>query len=256
MKDYRTLALDQAAALAGTAAGVSKFRACRLTGGWCGSPEGFPLAARGNRQPVRVAEELARRIDLTNSWFDRVAVTGGYLNFRLAQGWYTAVDTEPVIPGPECSEAVPLPPDFPATIHLGDWSFLWRSSGEKRRPRSALAARQDMGNPAWLVRYTGRRMGTLAGREGTEIPEVWSEVDRTLLRMGAEYPEMCTAESPALGRYLTGLARLLWKSGSGSWAAKAHCAAVLEAGYQQLAGLETADLQKIHPPDPVSVYNR
>lgn len=254
MKDYRALALDQAAMLAGTAAGVRKFGACRLTGEWCGSPEAFPLAARGTRSPVQVAEELARRVDLTDSWFDRVAVTDGYLNFRLAQRWYTAVDTEPVVLGPECTEAVPPPPDFPAAIYLGDWRFLWRSGGGKRRPD--LAARQDQGNPAWLVRYTGRRMRTLASREGTEIPEVWSEADRTLLRMGAEYPGLCRAESPVLGRYLAELARLLWKNDSGSGAAKGFCAAILAAGYQQLAGPEAAGLQKIHPPHPASVYNK
>ncbi len=233
MEDYLTQALSQAAELVSRA--VPCTQRCRLAGDWCSSPAAFSVAAHRGEAPETVAKDLAAHIDVTDSWFDRVTVTGGYLNFRLSHRWYSAVAAEPVVPGPAWRQSVPPIPVFPAAIHSGDWRFLCRSGRNHRTPEAQLAARQDQGNPAWLVRYTGRRLSGLAERERGERPEGWSETDRRLLRSVAEYPGRSVGSAPALSHYLTGLAQQLWKTRDSAPTVQKICAGVLTAGYQQLA---------------------
>ena len=159
---------------------------------------------------------------------------GGYVNLRLAPAWYGAVASAAVVPGPVAETAVPPCPAFPAALAPGDWKFLCRSAVGTVPP--ALAARQDGENPAWLVRYTARRMAALAGRGGGEPPPVWAPGDRELLRLTAEYPARRREPGPALGRYLAALARQLWRLEPVSGAVQRACAGVLAAGYRQLSG--------------------
>ena len=165
-----------------------------------------------------------------------MAAENGYLNLHLSPAWYAAVAAEEVIPGPNMVTPVPPIPAFPAAIDLGDWRFLCRSGGEGHTPAPALAARQDDGNSAWLVRYTAQRVRALADRSGTAVPASWSQEDRTLLQRAAEYPARSQESGPALGRYLAALAQLLWQHSGTAGAVKLACANVLAAGYRQLAG--------------------
>lgn len=236
MEDYRTQALAQAAELIAQAAGEPTAQRCRMRGDWCASPAAFALAARRQTDPERMAAALARKVDLTGSWFDRGSAEGGYVNLRLAPGWYAAVARAAVEPGPAVDTPVPPVPIFPAAIDRKDWRFLCRSGRKGRVPEPALAARQDDGNPVWRVRYTAWRMGVLAARRGTELPADWSPEDRTLLQRAAEYPARCRENGPALGRYLAALAQLLWQYPGASGAAQMACARVLTAGYGQLTG--------------------
>lgn len=234
MKDYRSLALTQAAMLVGRAAKVTVPQNCRLMDGCCGSPEAFALAARQSRSPELVAAELMEQVELADSWFDRVTSEGGYLNLRLSDLWYTAVATAPIERGAVYPVAVPPMPAFPAVIQPGDWRFLCRS--EKAQVTPMLAARQDQGNAAWLVRYTGQRLAELAARQGGMSPRHWKEQDRRVLLNVSEYPSRRSAEPMVLRRHLTQLARLVWKSDTLSPVTQRACAQVLTAGYHQLAG--------------------
>lgn len=236
MEDYRSLALTQAAELIAQAAGEPITQRCRMRGNWCASAAVFALAARQGLEPEQVAAALVRRVELSHSWFDCVEAEGGYLNLRLSPAWYAAVAAEPVTPGPGIESLVPPIPAFPAAIDPGDWRFLCRSGRKGGDPNPALAARQDDGNPAWLVRYTAQRMGALAVRRGTALPADWSPEDRTLLRQAAEYPARQLERGTALGRYLAELAGLLWQCPGVSGTVQMACAQVLAAGYGQLAG--------------------
>lgn len=236
MEDYLAQALSQAAQLTALAAGEPMPQPSGLRGAWCASPAAFALAARRGTDPVPTAEELARTLDLTGSWFDRAAAEQGYLNFHLAPAWYRAVAGGAVEPGPVIERSVPGIPPFPAAIHPGDWRFLCRSGRAQKGPNPALAARQDDGNPAWLVRYTALRMSALADRAGAAVPEHWTPEERSLLRKAAEYPAQRGKNGPQLSRYLVALARQLWQTPNGSGAVLGVCARVLAAGYSQLAG--------------------
>ena len=162
MEDYRAWALAQGAERIARAAGEPVSGRCRFQGDWCASPGAFGLASRRGADPAAVAAALARGTDLAGSWFDRAEALGGYVNLRLAPAWYGAVASAAVVPGPVAETAVPPCPAFPAALAPGDWKFLCRSAVGTVPP--ALAARQDGENPAWLVRYTARRMAALAGR--------------------------------------------------------------------------------------------
>lgn len=234
MEDYRAWALAQGAERIARAAGEPVSGRCRFQGDWCASPGAFGLASRRGADPAAVAAALARGTDLAGSWFDRAEALGGYVNLRLAPAWYGAVASAAVVPGPVAETAVPPCPAFPAALAPGDWKFLCRSAVGTVPP--ALAARQDGENPAWLVRYTARRMAALAGRGGGEPPPVWAPGDRELLRLTAEYPARRREPGPALGRYLAALVRQLWRLEPVSGAVQRACAGVLAAGYRQLSG--------------------
>ena len=129
---------------------------------------------------------------------------------------------------------VPPMPDFPAEIFAGDWRCLCRT--QKKCPTAQLAARQDAGNPAWLVRYTAQRLQRLAEREALPASQAWTEGEQALLLLAAAFAQRQQRDTPAqLFRYLTELARQVWRERCFEGGAAQRCARVLAAGYERLS---------------------
>lgn len=144
--------------------------------------------------------ELAQRLCLTGTVLERVTCEGGFLNFTLKEEWFDAA-----VKCPLALEEIPqLPPikvDCPAFIHPGDWAF----AGKKAKPE--LCARQDEGNPGWLVRITEERLKTLENRAKSSI--CWTQEQKMLLLKLASYDEEMSVGR--LSAFLTDLARLIWQ---------------------------------------------
>ena len=95
-------------------------------------------------------------------------------------------------------------------IFAGDWRCLCRT--QKKCPTAQLAARQDAGNPAWLVRYTAQRLQRLAEREALPASQAWTEGEQALLLLAAAFAQRQQRDTSAqLFRYLTELARQVWR---------------------------------------------
>ena len=176
----------------------------------------FQLAKRSGKPAEACAQALAETVDLTGTWFVKAVPVGGYLNL-------TPVTTP-----------VPPMPDFPAEIFAGDWRCLCRT--QKKCPTAQLAARQDAGNPAWLVRYTAQRLQRLAEREALPVSQAWTEGEQALLLLAAAFAQRQQRDTSAqLFRYLTELARQVWRERCFEGGAAQRCARVLAAGYARLS---------------------
>lgn len=205
----------------------------RVHGKGFATPAPFRLAKEQGTTAERCAQALAQTLTLTDTWFSQAIPQGGYVNLTLCPAWYAAVAAEPARMGGAVTTPVPPLPAFPAEILPADWRCLCR--GSKRPPTPALAARQDRGNPAWLVRYTAERLEQLSQRSGINRTSVL-EKDQALLLRTAEFPLRSQRDTPAqLFRYLTGLAQQVWQTECFTGSAAERCARVLAAGYAQLS---------------------
>ena len=194
----------------------------------------FQLAKRSGKPAEACAQALAETVDLTGTWFVKAVPVGGYLNLTFAPAWYDAAAREPAPAGTPVTTPVPPMPDFPAEIFAGDWRCLCRT--QKKCPTAQLAARQDAGNPAWLVRYTAQRLQRLAEREALPASQAWTEGEQALLLLAAAFAQRQQRDTPAqLFRYLTELARQVWRERCFEGGAAQRCARVLAAGYAQLS---------------------
>ncbi|MCQ2441758.1 MAG: hypothetical protein MJ077_01315 [Oscillospiraceae bacterium] len=145
-------------------------------------------------------EGLLTQQNLSHTWLESVTCQGGFFNFTLREAWFHEAAQHPL----EWEELPPLPPvsiDFPAAIHPGDWVF----AGKKASPERC--ARQDEGNPGWLVRVTEERLRTLENR--AETARTWTPSQKALLLRLAAYDE--SASTGRLTAYLTDLSRLIWQ---------------------------------------------
>lgn len=193
----------------------------------------FQLAKRSGKPAETCAQVLAETVDLTGTWFVKAVPVGGYLNLTFAPAWYDAAAREPAPAGTPVTTPVPPMPDFPAEIFAGDWRCLCRT--QKKLPAPQLAARQDAGNPAWLVRYTAERLQRLAER-GAPVSQVWTEGEQALLLLAAEFAQRQERDTPGqLFRYLVELARQVWQVRCFAGGAAVRCAWVLAAGYAELS---------------------
>lgn len=205
----------------------------RVHNGCLATPTPFRLAKERQTSAEVCAQALAESVDLTGTWFSQAVPAGGYLNLVFAAEWYDAAAREPAQVGTMVTRPVPPIPDFPAEIFPGDWRCLCRT--QKRPPTPQLAARQDAGNPAWLVRYTAERLQRLAERS-VPVSLDWTEGEQALLRLAAEFAQRQEKDTTAqLFRYLTGLARQVWQVRCFAGGAAVRCARVLAAGYETLA---------------------
>ena len=205
----------------------------RIHNGCLATPAPFRLAKERQTSAEVCAQALAESVDLTGTWFSQAVPAGGYLNLVFAAEWYDAAAREPAQVGTLVTSLVPPIPDFPAEIFPGDWRCLCRT--QKKPPTPQLAARQDAGNPAWLVRYTAQRLQRLAERS-VPVSQDWTEGEQALLLLAAEFAQWQEKDTPAqLFRYLTGLARQVWQVRCFAGGAAVRCARVLAAGYETLA---------------------
>lgn len=205
----------------------------RVHNGCLATPAPFRVAKERQTSAEVCAQTLAASVDLTGTWFSEAVPAGGYLNLVFASEWYDAAAREPAQVGTMATSPVPPIPDFPAEIFAGDWRCLCRT--QKKPPTPQLAARQDAGNPAWLVRYTAERLQRLAERS-VPVSQDWTEGEQALLRLAAEFDQRQEKDTPAqLFRYLTGLARQVWQVRCFAGGAAVRCARVLAAGYETLA---------------------
>lgn len=205
----------------------------RVHNGCLATPAPFRLAKEGQTSAEVCAQALAEAVELDGTWFSQAVPAGGYLNLVFAPEWYDAAAQEPAQAGTPVTSPVPPVPAFPAEIFPGDWRCLCRT--QKKQPAPQLAARQDAGNPAWLVRYTAERLHRLAERSAP-LSQVWTEEERTLLRLAAEFAQRQERDTPAqLFRYLVELARQVWQVRCFTGGAALRCARVLAAGYGMLA---------------------
>ena len=202
----------------------------RVHNGCLATPAPFRLAKERQTSAEVCAQALAESVDLTGTWFSEAVPAGGYLNLVFAAEWYDAAARELVQAG--VPVASPVPP-VPAEIFPGDWRCLCRT--QKKPPTAQLAARQDAGNPAWLVRYTAERLQRLAERSAP-VSQVWTEGEQALLLLAAEFAQRQERDTPAqLFRYLVELARQVWQVRCFVGGAAVRCARVLAAGYAQLS---------------------
>ena len=205
----------------------------RVHNGCLATPAPFRLAKEAQTSAEVCAQALAESVDLSGTWFSEAVPAGGYLNLVFAAEWYDAAAREPVQVGTPVTRPVPPVPAFPAEIFVGDWRCLCRT--QKKPPAPQLAARQDAGNPAWLVRYTAERLQRLAERSAP-VSLDWPEGEKALLLLAAEFAQRQERDTPAqLFRYLTGLARQVWQVRCFVGGAAVRCARVLAAGYAQLS---------------------
>lgn len=205
----------------------------RVHNGCLATPAPFRLAKERQTSAEVCAQTLAASVDLTGTWFSEAVPAGGYLNLVFATEWYDAAAREPAQVGTPVTRPVPPIPDFPAEIFAGDWRCLCRT--QKKLPAPQLAARQDAGNPAWLVRYTAERLQRLAER-GAPVSQVWTEGEQALLLLAAEFAQRQERDTPAqLFRYLVELARQVWQVRCFAGGAAVRCAWVLAAGYAELS---------------------
>lgn len=205
----------------------------RVHNGCLATPAPFRVAKERQTSAEVCAQTLAASVDLTGTWFSEAVPAGGYLNLVFASEWYDAAAREPAQVGTMATSPVPPIPDFPAEIFAGDWRCLCRT--QKKLPAPQLAARQDAGNPAWLVRYTAERLQRLAERS-VPVSQVWTEGEQALLLLAAEFARWQERDTPAqLFRYLTGLARQVWQVRCFAGGAAVRCGRVLAAGYETLA---------------------
>ena len=205
----------------------------RVHNGCLATPAPFRLAKERQTSAEVCAQALAESVDLDGTWFSQAVPAGGYLNLVFAAEWYAAAMREPAQVGVPVTRPVPPIPDFPAEIFPGDWRCLCRT--QKKPPTAQLAARQDAGNPAWLVRYTAERLRKLAERSAP-VSQAWTEGEKALLRLAAEFAQRQERDTPAqLFRYLTDLARQVWQVRCFTGGAAARCARVLAAGYETLS---------------------
>ena len=201
--------------------------------GCLATPAPFRLAKERQTSAEVCAQALADSVDLTGTWFSQAVPAGGYLNLVFAAEWYDAAAREPVQVRTMVTRPVPPVPAFPAEIFPGDWRWLCRT--QKKQPTPQLAARQDAGNPAWLVRYTAERLQKLAERSAP-VSQGWTEGEQALLRLAAEFAQRQERDTPAqLFRYLVELARQVWQVRCFVGGAAVRCGRVLAAGYETLA---------------------
>lgn len=205
----------------------------RVHNGCLATPAPFRLAKERQTSAEVCAQALAESVDLDGTWFSQAVPAGGYLNLVFAAEWYDAAAREPAQVGTPVTRPVSPVPAFPAEIFPGDWRCLCRT--QKKPPTAQLAARQDAGNPAWLVRYTAERLQKLAKRSAP-VSQAWTEREKALLLLAAEFAQRQERDTPAqLFRYLTGLARQVWQVHCFTGGAALRCARVLAAGYAGLA---------------------
>lgn len=205
----------------------------RVHNGCLATPAPFRLAKERQTSAEICAQALAEAVELDGTWFSEAVPAGGYLNLVFAAEWYDVAAREPARVGTPVTSPVPPVPAFPAEIFVGDWRCLCRT--QKKLPTAQLAARQDAGNPAWLVRYTAERLQRLAERSAPESLD-WTEGEKALLLLAAEFAQRQERDTPAqLFRYLTGLARQVWQVRCFVGGAALRCARVLAAGYAQLS---------------------
>ena len=205
----------------------------RVHNGCLATPAPFRLAKERQTSAEVCAQALAASVDLTGTWFSQAVPAGGYLNLVFAAEWYDAAAREPAQVGMMVTRPVPPVPAFPAEIFPSDWRCLCRT--QKKPPTPQLAARQDAGNPAWLVRYTAQRLQKLAERS-TPVSQDWTEGEQALLRLAAEFAQRQERDTPGqLFRYLTELARQVWRERCFAGGAAVRCAWVLAAGYAELS---------------------
>ena len=205
----------------------------RVHNGCLATPAPFRLAKERQTSAEVCAQALAASVDLTGTWFSQAVPAGGYLNLVFAAEWYDAAAREPAQAGVPVTDPVPPIPDFPAEIFPGDWRCLCRT--QKKQPAPQLAARQDAGNPAWLVRYTAERLQRLAERS-VPVSQDWTEGEQALLLLAAAFAQRQERDTPGqLFRYLVELARQVWQVRCFAGGAAVRCARVLAAGYETLA---------------------
>lgn len=205
----------------------------RVHNGCLATPAPFRLAKEEQTSAEACAQALAESVDLTGTWFSQAVPAGGYLNLVFAAEWYDAAAREPAQAGVPVTRPVPPIPAFPAEIFPGDWCCLCRA--QKKPPAPQLAARQDAGNPAWLVRYTAERLQKLAERSAP-VSQAWTEGEKALLLLAAEFAQRQERDTPAqLFRYLVELARQVWQVRCFVGGAAVRCARVLAAGYEMLS---------------------
>lgn len=205
----------------------------RIHNGCLATPAPFRLAKERHLPAEACTQALAEGVQLEGTWFSAAIPAGGYLNLTLAPAWYDAAAGEPVETGTPVTTPVPPLPPFPAEIHPADWCCLCRT--QKKPPTASLAARQDAGNPAWLVRYTAERLERLAERGVPSAEHPWTEGERQLLLLAAEFAQRQERDTPAQRfRYLTELARQVWQARCFTGLAAQRCGRVLAAGYAQL----------------------
>lgn len=205
----------------------------RVHNGCLATPAPFRLAKERQTSAEACAQALAESVDLAGTWFSQAVPTGGYLNLVFAAEWYDAAAREPAQVGTPVTRPAPPVPAFPAEIFPGDWRCLCRT--QKKPPTPQLAARQDAGNPAWLVRYTAERLQKLAERSAP-VSQAWTEGEKALLLLAAEFAQRQERDTPAqLFRYLVELARQVWQVRCFVGGAAVRCARVLAAGYEMLS---------------------
>ncbi len=159
-----------------------------------------PRALKLDGQPI--LERLAPSAD----FFRSIALENGFFNFYFSSRWYALVIED--TPCPAIRREIPLGKEIssPCPLTLWDLRFLTALCGAA--PDWTLAARQDQGNPAWLVRYTAARLAALEGRPG---PAGFSREIRDLICLAADYPCVSGAESRTLARYLCALSHAVWE---------------------------------------------
>lgn len=188
----------------------------RLYRGRIASPAGF--ADTGDASPEDAAANCAARLSLTGTPFSDVETAGGYLNFTLSEGWFRALPSfwtethagaaRDALP---FSETPVRDAGFPSSYVPFDRRFL-AALGQRENP--AVYARQDAGNPGWLVRYTLRRLaffrrgadeGESAAASAPDCP--LSRAERELLLLAAELPGL---DGRRRARGVLTLCRAVW----------------------------------------------
>lgn len=139
-------------------------------------------------------------------FFQAITLENGFFNFYFSSAWYTWIIEDSPVPAARREISAFQPSASPAALSPEDLRFL--TALYSCLPHWTLAARQDQGNPAWLVRYTQTRLCTLEGYSPST--NTFSREIRKLLCLAADYPSVCNGASKILAQYLYDLSKAVW----------------------------------------------
>lgn len=201
MTDWKQLACQQADTLIAQALGYTVPVKAR-----CGKG---PFAASAAPRACRLDREaVLKNLSTADTFFEDITLDNGFLNFHFGQRWFRAVLSDLPEPAAHASCPAPAKQDAPAAVCPWDVNFLTVLTG--KAPHWTLAARQDRENPAWLVRYTAKRLAEIPEDSGeTGNLSTW---ERQVVHTLADYPALSGGNPRRLARFLHRLAAQVWES--------------------------------------------
>lgn len=152
-------------------------------------------------------EAVLPLLSTAGTFFEEITLDNGFLNFHFGEAFYAAVLS--MEPEKACPGKLPIAREIQSPAAVEKWDIVFLTALKGKPPHWSLAARQDRENPAWLVRYTARRLLEFSTSDA-EIADISPEM-RSLLCLAADYPAFSQGDARALAGFLHSLALRVWE---------------------------------------------